>query len=295
MDASDARLKKDSYDLNYAENSTGSFGSGMKALDRIMKRPAGLTPAARARILGTQRRATTQSLAQQADQDALDRSFGFTPTLRTQPVLNPKKAPENIPVPPAALPANVMARGSLNGLTAQPVDPFGGINLESRPPALNTDITKAGPVFPVEPVAPVPPAQMTDAERIGAMAGQTGRQLVHNAVTVPVSAAISTGKTIGSALNQNIVSPIARTIGNVKQGLYSAVRGVFGGFTQPQSPAGVTNATAAQFQTPTKENPIPVTPTAPTANIDQSDNSLAKFGLSEDELAKRKKLAFAGF
>lgn len=281
MDASDARLKKDSYDLNYAEDSTGSFGSGAKTLDRITKRPAGLTPAAQARILGTQQRATTQSLAQQADQDAFDRSFGFAPTLRTQPVLNPKKAPENVPVPPAALPANVMARGSLNGLTAQPVDPFGGINLESRPPALNTDITKAGPVFPVEqPVAP-PPVAPSGAE----IAGANTRRVIGN-----VLGAIPKESVFGSSV---VAPPPAdKPIIDIPQ----LASNFFKGFNQqPQNAAGVTNATAAQFQKPTTENPVPVTPTAPTANIDQSDNSLAKFGLSEDELAKRKKLAFAGF
>lgn len=274
-------------DLSYAEDTTGAFGSGARALDRITKRPAGLTPAAQARILGTQRVTTSQTLAQQADQDALDRSFGFTPTLRTQPVLNPKKTPENVPVPPAALPANVMARGSLNGLTAQPADPFGGINLESRPPALNTDITKAGPVFPVEQPAPVAPVQPTGAE----LAGQSVRNFL-TALPSRISKTFRSADVLGEA---NRPAPEESLPNSTLANVATAASGFTRGLMQPAATAGVTNATAAQFQKPTTENPVPVTPTAPTANIDQSENSLAKFGLSEDELAKRKKLAFAGF
>jgi hypothetical protein len=59
-------------------------------------------------------------------------------------------------------------------------------------------------------------------------------------------------------------------------------------------PSGVSRSQVADFRQPTKANPIPVTPTSPVANVDKSQESISRFGLTEDEFAKNK-LAFSGF
>lgn len=281
MSAAGARLKKDPYDLNYSADHTGEFGSGARRVSApTAVRPATLSPAAQARILGTVP-ATGQTSAQVADQAAFDRSFGFEPT-QSNATLTPKKPPTNVPVTPAMRTMTPVAprATALDGLTAQPVDPFSGITLNSRPPVLNTDITRAGPVFPVAPTPPVAPAPPSRAE----VAGQTTRRVIGDVLgAIPKETAFGSTVVHAPAEPDKPVLNIPRLASNF-----------FRGFNSSASPAGVTNATAAQFQTPTKENPVPVTDTSPETKIDQSQSSLAKFGLSEDELTKRKRL-FAGF
>jgi hypothetical protein len=182
------------------------------------------------------------------------------------------KAPTNAPITPALR--------QLETFPSVPTDPSANISLQSRPPQLNTDLTKSGPVFPVEPKPAVPPST---AQSIGARAGELARSGIRTLFTGPINAAVTAGKDVASSLNRNLVSPTL-----------DALAGAAGGFVSGFTPRTATNASAAQFEKPTKENPVPVTPTTPNANIDRTDNSLANFGLSEDDITKRK-LAFAGF
>lgn len=271
----------------------GEFGSGARNVSvNRLARPTTLSPEAQARILGTTSTTTRQTDFQKADQNRFDRSFGFTPThnidlARETNILNPKKAPTSVPVTPAmqvTAPAVTPRANALNGLTAQPVDPFAGISLNSRPPALNTDITRPGPVFPV---APTPPAQPSRAE----LAGRTTRRVIGDVLGAIPKETTFGSSTIAPLPVEKPIIDVPRIASNFFRGFNTAAPPT----TAPATtPAGVTNATAAQFQTPTKENPVPVTETSPETNIDQSQSSIAKFGLSEDELTKRKRL-FAGF
>jgi hypothetical protein len=282
-------------DLDTVEAYTGEFGSGARNVSvNRLARPTTLSPAAQARILGTTSTTTRQTDFQKADQNRFDRSFGFTPThgdidLATETkILNPKKTPTSVPVTPAmqaTAPAVVPRTNALNGLTAQPVDPFAGINLNSRPPMLNTDITRPGPVFPV---TPTPPAQPTRSE----MAGRTTRRVLGDVLSaIPKESVFGTSRVQPPATRDTPIIDLPRITSNFFRGFNTAAPPT----TAPATtPAGVTNATAAQFQTPTKENPVPITETSPETNIDRSQSSIAKFGLSEDELTKRKRL-FAGF
>jgi hypothetical protein len=284
-------------ELDYANDHTGEFGSGARNLTvNRLARPTTLSPEAQARILGTKSTTTRMTDFQRADQNRFDRSFGFTPThgdislADETRLLNPKKAPSSVPVTPAM---RTVASNPLNQLAPSPgtipanilADPFGSVNANSRPPMYNTDLRRPGPVFPVEPT---PPAAPSRAE----LAGRTTRRVLGNVLD-----AIPKESTFGSTHYTAPVQPDAPIIdvpkiaSNFFRGLNTATPPA----TAPATtPAGVTNATAAQFQTPTKENPVPLTDTSPDTNIDRSQTSIAKFGLSEDELTKRKRL-FAGF
>jgi hypothetical protein len=282
-------------DLDTVQAYTGEFGSGARNVSvNRLARPTTLSPAAQARILGTTSTTTGQTAFQKADQNRFDRSFGFTPThgdinLATETnLLNPKKAPTSVPVTPAmkaTAPAVAPRINQLDGLTAQPVDPFRGITMESRPPMYNTSLTRPGPVFPVEPT---PPAAPTRAE----LAGRTTRRVIGDVLSaIPKETTFGSSHAIAPAPVEKPIIDVPRIASNFFRGFNTAAPPAT---APPTTPAGVTNATAAQFQTPTKENPVPVTDTTPETNIDRSQTSLAKFGLSEDELTKRKRL-FAGF
>jgi hypothetical protein len=279
-------------DLDTVPAYSGEFGSGARNVSvNRLARPTTLSPAAQARILGTTSVSTRQTDFQRADQNRFDRSFGFTPThgdidlASETAILNRKKAPSSVPVTPAMQAAVTPRANALNGLTAQPVDPFAGISLNSRPPMLNTDITRPGPVFPV---APTPPAAPSRAE----LAGRTTRRVIGDVLgAIPKETTFGSSHTIAPAPVEKPLIDVPRIASNFFRGFNTATPPV----TAPATtPAGVTNATAAQFQVPTKENPVPITETSPETKIDQSQSSLAKFGLSEDELTKRKRL-FTGF
>jgi hypothetical protein len=69
---------------------------------------------------------------------------------------------------------------------------------------------------------------------------------------------------------------------------FGAARGFARGALGRTTAAGVSNASAAQFEQPTADNPIPTTETTPVSDIDRSDNAIAKFG-------KTKRRQFSGF
>jgi hypothetical protein len=284
-------------DLDTVQAYTGEFGSGARNVSvNRLARPTTLSPAAQARILGTTSTTTGQTAFQKADQNRFDRSFGFTPThgdinLATETnLLNPKKAPTSVPVTPAMRTVATTTPGPLNQLAPSPgtipasvlADPFSGVNANSRPPMYNTDLRRPGPVFPVEPTPP------SRAE----LAGRTTRRVLGNVLdAIPKETTFGSSHAIAPAPVEKPIIDVPRIASNFFRGFNTAAPPA----TPPATtPAGVTNATAAQFQTPTKENPVPVTDTTPETNIDRSQTSLAKFGLSEDELTKRKRL-FAGF
>jgi hypothetical protein len=142
----------------------------------------------------------------------------------------------------------------------------------------------------------------------------TGKTVLHNAdlfggpqfqpvTTAPVSAERSAGQAIGDFVRghvsmapgipgENAEAPPATTTGptlNVDE----FVGGLAGTSSAP-NPAGVSTASAAQFDKPTAETPLPGTDTTPDTNVDRAPTSITQFGVSPDELAKRKQ-RFAGF
>jgi hypothetical protein len=280
-------------DLETVQAYTEEFGSGVRNVSQNrLARPGTLSPEAQARILGTTSVSTRQTAFQRADQNRFDRSFGFSPThgdidlASETKILNRRPAPVSTPVTPAMRTAEpVLPVNRLNGLTAQPADPFRDISLNSRPPMLNTDLTRPGPVFPVAPTPPVAPSR---AE----VAGRTTRRVIGNVLdAIPKETTFGSSHAIGPAPVQKPIIDVPRIASNFFRGFNTAAPPTT---TPDATPSGVTNATAAQFQKPTKENPVPITDTTPDTNIDRSQSSIASFGLSEDEQTKRKRL-FAGF
>lgn len=272
--------------LDYAENYTGTFQSQRQPpseLDRILATVIPPRSSQGADPFDGTAPASFRANAEQGAFDSLTHRPGTLSPDAQRRILGVKRGTTNMPVPPAmAQAAQAPVAQPLAQLAPSPgtipakmlADPFGDVNMQSRPPIANTSLGNSDPVFPVAPTAP------TRAE----LAGQTTRRVLGN-----VLSAIPKDSVFGSSHVQAPVQPDA-PIANVPQ----IASNFFRGFNNP-GPAGVTNATAAQFKTPTKENPLPGTDTTPATNIDKSDNSLAKFGLSEDELARKKKLAFSGF
>jgi hypothetical protein len=261
--------------LDYSEDHSGTFGSqrNPSELDRILAtvkppRSSGVDP-----FNGTAPASSFRASAEQGAFDSLTHRPGTLSPEAQRRILGVKRGTTNAPVPPAAQPLAQLAPGPGTIPAKMLADPFADVNLQSRPP-LNTSLGNSDPVFPI---APTPPGR---AE----MAGQTTRRVLGN-----VLGAIPKETSFGSSHVTAPVQPAAPILDVPK-----IASNFFRGFNNP-GPAGVTNATAAQFKTPTKENPLPGTDTTPATNIDKSEDSLAKFGLSEDELARKKKLAFSGF
>jgi hypothetical protein len=266
--------------LDYSEDTSGTFRSQRQPseLDKILAtvkppRSNGVDP------FGGTTPGSFRASAEMGAFDSLTHRPGTLSPDAQRRILGVKRGTTNAPVPPAA---QAPVAQPLAQLAPSPgtiparmlADPFGNVNAESRPPQFNTSLGNSDPVIPVTPTAP------TRAE----VAGQTTRRVLGN-----VLGAIPKETSFGSSHVTAPTQPDAPLI-NIPQ----IASNFFRGFNNP-GPAGVTNATAAQFTTPTKENPLPGTDTTPATNIDKSESSLAKFGLSEDELARKKKLAFSGF
>jgi hypothetical protein len=268
--------------LDYSEDHSGTFGSqrNPSELDRILAtvkppRSSGVDP-----FNGTAPASSFRASAEQGAFDSLTHRPGTLSPEAQRRILGVKRGTTNMPVPPAA---QAPVAQPLAQLAPSPgtipakmlADPFGGVNAESRPPQFNTSLGNSDPVFPI---APTPPGR---AE----VAGQTTRRVLGNVLgAIPKETSFGSSHVTAPAQPDAPILDVPKIASNF-----------FRGFNNP-GPAGVTNATAAQFKTPTKENPLPGTDTTPATNIDKSESSLAKFGLSEDELARKKKLAmFGGF
>lgn len=266
--------------LNYAEDTSGTFASQRQPseLNRILATVKPPRSNGVDQFNGTTAPGSFRVNAEQGAFDSLTQRPGALSPDAQRRILGVKRGTTNMPVPPAGQLPVVAPLAQQPGVIPAKMlaDPFGDVNLQSptRPPFANTSLGNSDPVFPV---APTPPGR---AE----VAGQTTRRVLGN-----VLSAIPKESMFGSSQIQAPAQPDAPLI-NVPQ----IASNFFRGFNNP-GPAGVTNATAAQFTTPTKENPLPGTDTTPATNIDKSETSLAKFGLSEDELARKKKLAFSGF
>lgn len=264
---------------------------GNIALDSIV--PAALTVAQRRQIVGKTPTSRQQEARLQRQFEAKllsDQLQEPVATVAPVPLAAPlspaapiKPVPTTVPVAPA------LRASSLALPPPLPNDPFRNINVESPVPATvpNVDLTSRAPVFPVEPVLPPAPTPPTSAEILGRQArgaAISGLNTVADVgITKPLGIATGLARTVSGLGNRFVRRPIsyARNIAR------DFVRGA-------TTPLGVTNSQAAQFKTPTKENPVPVTQTSPDTEIDRTETSLASFGLSEDELTRRKKL-FAGF
>lgn len=276
--------------LNYAEDTSGTFASQRQPseLDRILAtvkppRSKGVDP-----FDGMTAPGSFRASAEQGAFDSLTHRPGTLSPDAQRRILGVKRGTTNMPVPPVAQAPGMLG---MNGLKPPVIaqlapgpgtipakmlaDPFGDVNLQSRPPQFNTSLGNSDPVIPVAPTAP------SRAE----VAGQTTRRFIGDVLgAIPKESVWGTSRVQPPPTRDTPIMDVPKIASNF-----------FRGFNNP-GPAGVTNATAAQFTTPTKENPLPGTDTTPATNIDKSESSLAKFGLSEDELARKKKLAmFGGF
>lgn len=148
----------------------------------------------------------------------------------------------------------------------------------TNPRGAATDFdASTGPVNPISAVSlgaalpPSPAYPLSASERAGASVRNAG------------------GEVAGFAANA-LISPV-----NIAKSAYNAVTQPVSDFVHglTGSNASVSRGTAADFTTPTQANPLPGTPTSPSLNVDQGPSSLAKFGLSDDELKNRSQ--FAGF
>lgn len=204
----------------------------------------------------------------------------------------PGSAPEirkAIAIPPTAVPPVTAptrpgsAMDILSGLEPPNFDAAASATVRPR---INPSLLTSSPVFPVEQPAP------SGAEIAGASTRQAvsafGRALVD---TSGAPAARNLNRAGPGAMQPG--APIIDLPGMASKG-GNAVAGFTRGLLGRSTAAGASNASAAQFQQPTKANPVPLTPTSPAANIDRSENAIAKFGMTDAEFS-RKKLAFAGF
>jgi hypothetical protein len=301
-------------ELDYAENTTGTFGSGwtpgvktggfpaFKPASQSGPQVSGAAPAGApvrandaavmARISGNRTVTNRQSPEQMAAQDDFDRRHGFTPTKRTPDELktiadfvNPTKPNPTLPQVPGAPPTPTPTPAPVQKTAASPLDAI-------NPPTIGQDI-----------------APQTGNALLGTVSGQDVPAAVPNAYATQNVARVP-GYSGGNPATAGPAPDIAKLgsgfFGAIKRGagnILTALNRPATASTNPMAarPAGgdaiasgVSNATAAQFQKPTKANPVPVTPTTPTANIDRSQESLGRFGYSDDEF-NRRKFAFAGF
>jgi hypothetical protein len=325
-----AKKAADPYNLDYAEDTAGTFSSqrpggyggpstlrpsafpvpepqaaGVATRPPISPKPlSGLTGQ---RVTADTAAGTTSAMtgAQMHSQDEFDRSMGFTPTTRTPgqqklitDYLNPKPAAptpaaapavptipgvKTQPTPVVPTVAPQQSGGPLDVLSGVPGSDF-NTTLASQPPRSPLDVLRGtGPT----PTPKSVPGQASGSEIAGGATrfalGAAGSKVAQNYLGTGKGelAAWDSLKASGRA----IARPIAQGFGALR----GFTRGLFG-----QSPAGVSNSSAAQFESPTKANPVPVTPTAPATNIDRSENAIGKFGVSDQEF-KRRQLAFAGF
>lgn len=297
---------------SYAEDTTGSFGSGWKPghvtggfpgvdrklapADLVTKGPRSTVPgnnlyppgSAQSRILGTNATTTPRTAAQMLAQNDFDRRMGFTPSHSDADIAKATAATVAPGQPPAgaAPAAAIAARGP-----ASPLD------------VLNNPPTIASAPLPsaTTPLLGIPNAQ-DFPPGAAVKAGQTARSIIES-TKLPAGAGERyqppvTGQPIvdvPGALSR-AGSAIAGAASNVGSAIATPVRGFASGFMGggDKTPAGATNASAAQFQKPTQANPTPITPTSPVANIDKTTESMARFGMSDDEF-NRRKFAFAGF
>lgn len=121
-----------------------------------------------------------------------------------------------------------------------------------------------------------PKAPPSGAEKAGTFA----RRALTAAVPSPdIVTATATGSPLG---------PVAP--GRAERGLLPAISeaasGFVRGFKSPaQTPLGVTNEQAAGFTKPTKAYPLPVTPTTPVADIDDTKDAIRRFGRGRATMA----------
>jgi hypothetical protein len=271
--------------------------------------PGGLYPATQDKLVGrgmipdvTDSRGNSftsrQSVAQMLAQDNFDKRMGFAPAKRSKEDMDAIAAAVNPAKPasmtPGANSTAVPTPGAPASQAASGLEFFGNpVKLGAN---VSSDTSNALLSVPGSDGAP-PPVNPAYSDPTG----------IVGAAPKLASAVVGAAKAVGrGALKAgsfvNPEAPIAQPGGDTT-GIASAVpavksaasaAGQFINAGGSDVPAGVSNATAAQFQTPTKANPLPVTPTSPTPNIDKSDSSLSRFGYSEDEL-NRRKTAFAGF
>jgi hypothetical protein len=288
-------------ELDYAENTTGTFGSGwtpgVKTGGFPAAKPAsqsgpqipGAAPsgapvrandaAVAARISGDQTVTRKKTPEEMAAQDDFDRRHGLAD------FVNPTKPNPTLPVPGSPTPTPTPLPVQKSAATS-PLDTI------ANPATISADI--------------VP---QTSNALLGTVSGHDVPLATPNAYATQNVARVpgwSGGNPALAKPAPNVAKLGSGFFGAIKRGAGNILAALNRPVTSSQNPmaarpaggdaiaSGVSNASAAQFQKPTKANPVPVTPTTPTANIDRSQESLGRFGYSDDEFNKRK-LAFAGF
>jgi hypothetical protein len=301
-------------ELDYAENTTGTFGSGwtpgVKTGGFPAAKPAsesgpqipGTAPsgapvrandtAVASRIFGDQTVTRKKTPEEMAAQDDFDRRHGFEPTKRSPDEMkmladfvNPTKPNPSLPVSGSPTPTPTPVPVQKTAATS-PLDTI------ANPPTIGTDIApQTGNALLAVPSGQEVPAAAPNAyatQNVPRVPGWSGG---NPAAAKPPPDVAKLGSGFFGALKRgagNILNALNRPVTSSQNPLAARPAG------GDAIASGVSNASAAQFQKPTKANPVPVTPTTPTANIDRSEESLGRFGYSDDEFNKRK-LAFSGF
>lgn len=275
-----ATMAKDPYALNYAENSSGTFGSDRAPKADPVYTPENFSPAAAAAIRAdTAKRMATPKV----NQGGAAPPPPITPTQSPGPAI-PTTADRRAATPVAA-PANPQLNNpSLVGLAGL------------TPPQFNTTVTGVRPRGTGSVLSPIPGGDLRSAEQPYTIPPTVAEQ-----AGAATRAGFKRGVDTLGRLELNAADAVTGTAGAVGRpvgGFLARGAGAVAGFTRGllgrSTPAGVSGSQAAGFTQPTAANPIPITPTSPQRNIDRTDNSLAKFGLSNAEFSRRK-LAFSGF
>lgn len=258
-------------DLNYAENTTGSFGSGKRpdptafkssgnpTLDELRQSPQGLASP----YLSASAQGSIAPVAPAAR--SIAGGMGNTTVVGAVP-----GAPATATPPPAAAP-----------VAAAPAEDVGTPNAYADQNISRTAAPMAGVDQPVAPGRSTPQL-ITDTASTAAGGAQKIAGNIFEGLNKPVES------------SQNPLAPRGPDSDRFKTPIGSA-NAAPGASTE----AGVSRSRAARIQQPTKANPVPVTPTSPEADIDETDNSVDRFGKLPSNLFSRKfgqaKTAFAGF
>jgi hypothetical protein len=321
--------RKRAGELNYAEDTSGTFGSGWTPgvktggfpASNPVASPAAVAPSkfdsdgtptvkggktlypqggrpmlggmgpespeqAQARVLGTNKIAPIRTPAQMLAQNDFDVRMGLKPSWTAEHI----KAVSDAINPTKAGPTAVLKNsdGDVVGVKS-PLDALQTIGAPVQP-ATGTALL-ATPGAPALPQAPANTFATQNAPRIP---GYSGGDPATAGAVPDVAGAVKSG----AGVLQSAGSAVEAGAGKVFAGLNRATTESFNPMA-PRAPggdaipSGVSRATAAGFEKPTKDSPVPKTPTTPSADIDKTDTSLSQFGM-DDEEAKRRK-AFAGF
>jgi hypothetical protein len=218
---------------------------------------------------------TSPSVAAAATAATAQPARGLYPagTKPAQPAAAPVATIAGVPVAAAPV-AAAPGAGPLALLGQVPADPgFNATVAQPGVPRSPLDVLRG--TAATSPVAPVP----TGAE----IAGASVRNAIGGAVNATGRAELGAFDAVTSAIGTG-----ARAVARPFVAGFGAARGFARGALGRTTAAGVSNASAAQFEQPTADNPIPTTETTPVSDIDRSDNAIAKFG-------KTKRRQFSGF